>query len=432
MERISLPARQAEVVADVDVCVAGAGPAGLAAALAAARMGARVFLAERQGFLGGNFTAASVGTVCGLYVRDGAGWSLVTRGIAEEVATALAGRGAAAGPVPFKETAVLLYVPWAAKRLFDALVSAEESITLALHGFVADAVRDGDRLEAVVLATKRGPVAVRARAFVDATGDADLVHFAGAPWVMAGPGVRQHASMQFVMQHVDVPAAMAAGLDTLGRLIAEHGTHLSRDGGAVLPTFRPGEVIGAMTRVARPDGAPIDPTDLADATWGELEGRRLAEEAAAFLVAHMPGFAEAFLADTAACLGIRESRRAVGAYVLTGADVTGLARFDDAVACGAWPQEYHTVGRSTAYVFLPPGGYYQIPHRCLRPLGLSNLWVAGRCISADPDALASTRVMAPSMALGQAAGVAAVLHSRDALTDAALRAALCEQGAFLG
>lgn len=420
------------MVADVDVCVAGAGPAGVAAALAAARMGARVFLAERQGFCGGNFTAASVGTVCGLYVRDGGGWSLVTRGIAEEVATALSRRGAAAGPVPFKETAVLLYVPWAAKRLFDALVSAEPGITLALHTFVADVVRTGDRLEAVVLATKRGPAAVRARAFVDATGDADLVHHAGAPWVMAGPGSRQHASMQFVMQHVDVAAAMAAGLDTLGRLIAEHGAHLSRDAGALLPTLRPGEVIAAMTRVARPDGSPLDATDVADLTWGELEGRRLAEEAAAFLVAHMPGFGDAFLADTATCLGVRESRRAVGAYVLTGDDVRGLARFDDAVACGAWPQEYHTAGRSTTYVFLPPGGYYQIPHRCLRPLGLANLWVAGRCISADSDALASTRVMAPSMALGQAAGTAAVLHSRDSLTDAALRAALVEQGAHLG
>lgn len=420
------------MVADVDVCVAGAGPAGIAAALAAARMGARVFLAERQGFCGGNFTAASVGTVCGLYVRDGAGWSLVTRGIAEEVAAALSQRGAAVGPVPFKETAVLLYVPWAAKRLFDALVTAEPGITLALHTFVADVVRTDDRVEAVVLATKRGLAAVRARAFVDATGDADLVHHAGAPWEMARPGARQHASMQFVMQHVDVGAAMAAGLDTLGRLIAEHGAHLSRDGGALLPTFRPGEVIGAMTRVAHPDGSPLDATDFADLTWGEIEGRRLAEEAAAFLVAHMPGFSEAFLADSAACLGVRESRRAVGAYVLTGDDVRSLARFDDAVACGAWPQEYHTTGRSTAYVFLPPGGYYQIPHRSLRPLGVTNLWVAGRCISADSDALASTRVMAPSMALGQAAGVAAVLHSRGELTDAALRAALVGQGAFLG
>src|SRR5438105_7857385 len=114
MERLDLPGRPAEVVSDVDVCVAGGGPAGLGAALAAARAGARVCLLERHGFLGGNFTAASVGTICGLFVADGNGWAYVSRGVAEEVAQALQRAGAAAGPVPFKSSAVLLYVPWAA------------------------------------------------------------------------------------------------------------------------------------------------------------------------------------------------------------------------------------------------------------------------------------------------------------------------------
>src|SRR5207253_332779 len=141
----------------------------------------------------------------------------------------------------------------------------------------------------------------------------------------------QFASMQFVMQHVDLGAAIAAGPDALNQAIAAHGAHLSRDGGALLPTFRPGEVIGAMTRVRAADGGPLDVTDLAQATYGELEGRRLAEEAAAFVKEHVPGFADAFLADTAPTLGVRETRRAVGRYVLTGADVAGLARFDDAI-----------------------------------------------------------------------------------------------------
>ena len=424
--------RDVDVLADVDVCVAGGGPAGLGAALAAARLGARVCLLERHGILGGNFTAASVGTVCGLYVRDGADWDVVTRGVALEVAEALQARGGAVGPIPFKETAVLLYVPWAAKRLFDHLVGDEAGVTLLLHTLVADVVRDGDRVDAVVVATKRGLRAGRARAFVDATGDADVVFHAGGPTATSPRGRHQHASMQFVMQHVDAEAAMAAGLDTLQRVITEEGGHLSRDGGAVLPTFRPGEFIGAMTRVRARDGGPLDVTDPAQATFGELEGRRLAEEAAAFLVEHMPGFAGAFLADTAPTLGVRESRRAVGEYTLTGDDVVGLARFDDAVAAGAWPQEYHVEGRSTEYVFLPPGGHYQIPHRALRPQGLANVWVAGRCLSADPDALASTRVMAPSLAVGQAAGTAAVLHCRSELDTGSLRDCLLEQGAFLG
>ena len=113
-------------MADVDVCVAGGGPAGLGAALAAARAGARVCLLERHAFLGGNFTAASVGTICGLYVNAGSGrFDYVTRGIAQEVADALVARRAATGPMPFKSTAVMLYVPWAAKRLFDHLVDTD-------------------------------------------------------------------------------------------------------------------------------------------------------------------------------------------------------------------------------------------------------------------------------------------------------------------
>src|SRR5438270_2903770 len=344
---VEVRAHNAEVVADVDGGVAGGGPAGLGAALAAARHGARVCLLERYGFLGGNFTVASVGTICGLYVAQDESWAYVTQGIAEEVAEALKGAGAANGPIPFKGTAVLLYVPWAAKRLFDRLVGDEENITLFLPALVSDVVVDGDRLEAVVVATKRGPQAVRARAFVDATGDADLVVHAGLPWTIGDPGQRQFASMQFFLQHVDMSAALAAGPDALNHAIAAHGDHLSRDGGALLPTFRPGEVIGAMTRVRGPDGGPLDVTDLAEATYGELEGRRLAEEAASFVQEHVPGFADAFLADTAPALGVRETRRAVGRYVLRGEEVAGLARFDDAVAAGAWPQEYPDRGRST-------------------------------------------------------------------------------------
>jgi glycine/D-amino acid oxidase-like deaminating enzyme len=431
-ESVQTTARAVPVIADVDVCVAGGGPAGLGAALAASRLGASVCLLERHGFLGGNFTAASVGTICGLYVQDGSSFGYVTRGLAEEVAEALKARGAGMGPVPFKGTAVLLYVPWAAKRLFDHLVTEAPRLRLLLHALVSDVVRDGDRLEAVIVATKRGPQAVRARAFVDATGDADLVVFAGGDWAMSPPGQRQHASMQFLLQHADDPVVLSQGLGALAEAIATHGAHLSRDGGALLPTFRPGEFIGAMTRIANPDGTPIDVTDLDQATHGELEGRARAEEAAAFVIANVPGFADAFLADTAPVLGVRESRRVTGEYMLSGDDVDGQARFPDGIAAGAWPREYHVEGRSTEYVNLPDGAWYQVPLRALRPRGLANVWAAGRCVSADADALASLRVMAPSLALGQAAGTAAALDLRGEAGSEQVRASLLEQGAFLG
>jgi len=410
---VRVPEREAEVIATADVVVAGGGPAGLGAALAAARLGARVVLCERYGFLGGNLTVAKVGTICGLYVADGrGGYDPVVGGLARELADGLAAHGAGTGPVPFKETAVFLYVPWAAKRLADSLVAAEAGIDLLLHALVSDVVvADGD-IRALVLATKQGPKAVEGRVFVDCTGDADVATFAGVPTELGPPGQRQFGSMQFVMQHVDATAALGA-MAGFPDLVAEHGAHLSRDGGALIPTFRPGEFVGAMTRVRNRDGAPVDVTDVREATWGELEGRRLAEQAATFLQAHVPGFEDAFLDDTAFALGVRETRRVVGDYVLTGADVEAGAAFDDAIARGAWPREYHVHGRTTEYEFLPPGVSYQVPYRSLRPRGVSNLLVAGRCVSADHDALASVRVMGPSVALGEAAGTAAALAARD-------------------
>ena len=174
-----------------------------------------------------------------------------------------------------------------------------------------------------------------------------------------------------------------------------------------------------------------------DATWGELEGRRLAEEAAEFVRARVDGFEDAFLADTATTLGIRETRRIVGRATLTGAEVAAGARHADGIARGAWPREYHVRDRSTEYEFLPPGIAYDIPFGALQTNEIPNLLVAGRCISADHDALASTRVMAPSMAIGEAAGTAAALATRNGgppvpVDVSELRASLRAAGALLG
>jgi ribulose 1,5-bisphosphate synthetase/thiazole synthase len=432
MRTISLPPRDAEVILDVDVVVCGAGPAGMAAAIAAARNGATVALLERYGFLGGNFTVASVGTLCGLYVRTAPEtFDHVTGGFARSFSDQLCAQGAGIGPYPFKDTAVMLYVPWQAKRLADHLITETpeaERITLLLHALVSDVIVDDQThaLRGVVVASKQGPKVVLGKVVIDATGDADIACCAGVEVAMGGTDGRQFGSMQFTMQNVNVEAAMAAGLGRLSDEIAAHGDHLTRDGGAVIPTFRPGEVLGAMVRLTR-DGKPLDATDLFDLTYGELEGRRRAEEAFAFLQAHMPGFGDAFLADTATQQGVRETRHIHGRYQLTGGDIERSARFDDAIASAAWPREYHVRGRGTEYEFRPDGETYQIPYRCLVPDagadvdGLAavpmNLLMAGRCISADHHALASCRVMAPCMAMGEAAGTAAAMAVLDAGPD---------------
>lgn len=437
---IPLASRESPVVLDADVVVVGGGSAGLAAALTAARLGARTAVIERYGFFGGNAVSAWVGTVCGLYRKSADGFDLVCRGFADAWAEGLKTTGAGFGPVPYKETAVLIYVPWAYKWQADRWVSAEPQLTPLLHSTVTEVVRSGRTIDAVVVGSKQGPLAITGRVFVDASGDADVAFHAGCRVETGGVGQRQFPSMQFLMHNVDVQAAYAAGLDRLNELLATEGQtpdwDLSRTGGAVLPTFRHGEVMGAMTRVGVSGRSP-DMTDPFEATAAEMAGRAEAEKAGRFLVEKMPGFENAFFTDTPTQLGVRETRRAMGDYVLTGEDVLGAARFDDAVACGAWPQEFHVTGKETQWKWLETGAYYQIPYRSLVAAEVDNLLLAGRCFSATHEALASTRVIAPSMAQGEAAGVAAALAAHKGLTPrdldvAEVQRVLRERGAFLG
>jgi FAD-dependent oxidoreductase family protein len=437
---LRLAEREVPVLLEADVVVVGGGSAGLAAAITAARLGAATVLIERYGFFGGNATSAWVGTVCGLYRTTSDGYDLVCKGFAEGWAEGLKAAGAGFGPVPYKETAVLLYVPWAFKWQADRWVTAEPNLTPLLHSTVTEVVRIGPTIEAVIVGSKRGPLAVTGRVFVDASGDADVAFHAGCLLSTGGPGQRQFPSMQFLMENVDVQAAYAAGLDRLNELLATTGQspewNLSRSSGAVLPTFRPGEAFGAMTRIGV-DGHSPDMTDPFEATRAEMAGREEAERAGRFLVENMPGFSGAFLADTPTQLGVRETRRATGEYVLTGDDVASAATFDDAVAVGAWPQEFHVAGTETQWTWLPPGAFYHVPYRSLVARDVDNLLVAGRCISATHEALASTRVIAPSMAQGQAAGVAASLAALRQSTPRSIDAGeiqktLAEQDVFLG
>ncbi|MHB8513581.1 MAG: FAD-dependent oxidoreductase [Actinomycetota bacterium] len=424
--------RDIPIILDVDVVVVGGGSAGLAAALTSARNGARTALVERYGFFGGNAVSAYVGTVCGLYLTEKKDHRILCKGFASAWAEALASSGAAFGPVPYKNTAVLVYVPWAFKRLADRLVRAEPMLTPLLHCNVTEVLRAGRSIEAVVVGSKRGPIALTGSVFIDCSGDADLAFHAGLSTDSAE--MKQFPSMQFLMENVDVQAAYQAGLDHLASLMSE--SDLSRSSGAVLPTMRSGEVIGAMTRVGINGRAP-DMTDVFEATAAEMMGRDEAERASQFLIEKMPGFASSFIADTPAQLGVRETRRVVGDYVLTGDDVLSGKRFDDGVAVGAWPQEFHTSGRETRWNWLDAGSYYQIPLRSLIAKDADNLLVAGRCISATHEALASTRVIAPSMGQGEACGVAAASCIKQGVSVRALdvdevRATLVSGGAFVG
>src|SRR5205809_266227 len=243
------------------------------------------------------------------------------------------------GPVPFKTTAAVPYVPWGLKTLYDAMVRAEPALTVYLHARFLRALMRDDRIDAVTVDTRSGPVALRAPYFIDASGDAAL---AGAAGVATEKGeVLQYPSMMFYMQHVDLERALPH-LFELNDLLERHFSTagLPRRSGNLIPTGRPGEVLVAMSRVAI-EGRPVDGSDAAELTLGEMLGREQAERCAGFLREHMPGFEEAFISDTAPRLGIRETRRVRGSYALTEDDVLGGRKFEDGICRAAWPVELH-------------------------------------------------------------------------------------------
>lgn len=417
------PERRTPVVEEVDVLVVGGGTAGVAAAVAAARAGATVSLVEKYGFLGGMGTAAWPGTICGLYYLDPERTpTYVNGGFAEEFAERLMSAGGCLGAWPYKDSAVAPYIPVHFKLLCDALVTEQPNITLHLHSTMVDVQLDGSRIAAVLIQDKHGRHAIRAGMVVDATGDCDVAVLAGAP-IQAGETI-QYPSMMFAMQGVDVGAVMSAGGNELTRVIKEaHAAgefQPARMGGNVIPTLRGGEAFIAMTRIANPDGSPIDGSDPEQLTRGELEGRRQVQACVDLLKRRMPGFADAYLAEIAPQLGVRETRKIVGDVVLARDDIVGARRWDDAICNGAWPIELHQPKGLTDWTFLDINTWYQVPYRALIPVGFDNLLAAGRCISADHDALASTRVMGTCLAIGQAAGIAAAQAAAHRQTTRAL------------
>ncbi len=405
---LTFPEERLPLAADADLVVVGGGSAGTAAAITAARGGLRTVLVDDSPFLGGMSTGGCVGTFCGFFYRERSGDLVrLVGGFAAEVMERLLADGQCYGPVPFKTTAAVPYVPWGLKRLYDRMAEAEPRLHLLLHARLVHAVARDGIVDAAIVATRAGLVAYRAPFFVDATGDAALARLAGVA-VERGETL-QYPSMMFYMQHVDLGRALPA-LFELNDLLERHfaSDALPRRSGNLIPTGRPGEVLVAMSRVAIA-GRAVDGADPAELTRGELIGREQAERCAAFLRQRMPGFEDAFLSDTAPRLGLRETRRIRGRYRLTETDVLGGRRFDDGVCRAAWPIELHVADGRTEWRFLDDGLWYTVPYRCLLPEGIDNLAVVGRCVSASREAFASVRVIGPCMGEGQAAATAVSL-----------------------
>ncbi len=389
-----------------DILVAGGGPAGVAAAVAAGRKGARVTLVERYGFLGGTATSGLYGALCGFYT-SGEKQEQVIKGIAGELVDTLNNRGALSGPLKSKEMVVLIYDLHFLKLALDRLLLAS-GVDILLHSCASGINSSEGTINSVTVVNKSGVEEIEAAQIVDATGDADLAAAAGAPFAKEAQSL-QPGSMMFKMAGVDMnelfPFVLSGQLHQLLQEVDEKGEYnLPRIDGNVIPQPHQGQVVVGFSRIN------VDGTDARSITEAEIAGRSQVEECIRFLTERVPGFKDAYLAELPAQVGIRESRRIIGEYQLTLDDVLSGSRFSDAIGRCAWPVEQHLPGtKITRLEALEGDNYYQLPFRSLVPQKIDNLLVAGRCSSSTAEAQASTRVFAPSMAQGQACGLAACL-----------------------
>lgn len=460
-------ARQTAVWGEYDVVVLGGGPAGIAAAVAAARAGRSTLLVERYGFLGGMGTAAGVTNFCGLHANVHGEIRQVVHGVADDLLQRIARLGGLNEPhALFGKTVAQAYDTAAYKIAADDLLLSA-GVEVLFHALAAGVVMDGARrVQALLVETKSGRFAVIGRSFIDASGDGDLAAWAGAPCDLGdGQGNMLYPSTMFRLNGID-PGRAGKAWELIPQLMlkaeAEGRYRFPRKTPIVRPQKSGIEWRVNLTQLANGEGKAMNGIDARELSEAEVLGRRQIADVAGFL-REVPGFERSYIVDIAPQVGIRETRRVRGIYQLTEADVLECASFDDTIGVNGWPLELHLKGDvEFRWPKIPESrGFNQLPYRMIVPLAgaeppqageapsggsakhvgeprtLDNLWVAGRCASMSHEAQSAARVTGACFVMGEAAGTAADLALKDGVSAASvdvasLQSRLEHQGAYLG
>ena len=417
-----------------DTVVVGGGPAGICAAVAAARHGCKTLLIEQNGFCGGMATAGLVGPFMTCYNADGN--TMIIRGIFEEIVDRMVKRGFAIHPkevlggtaftswIKIGHDHVTPFESEGLKLILDEML-AESGVTVLYHTLFLSPVIDNNILKGIEVASKSGIETICAEIFIDCTGDGDVAARCGVPFEYGNEklGLVQPATMFFHISNVDsdkLEADITANLNNFYRKDGVNYRSLhwrvseARNNGdwsldrVSIGIFRKPEKDKWCVNTSRIMG--VDSTDNKSLTSAETEGRRQADEIFKFLKKYVPGCENARLDATASYVGIRESRHFKGEYRLSVDDLLDAKVPDDSVFIAANSVDVHGRFGPKSNEYVPiSGDYYGVPYRSLVPFGVDGLLIAGRCLSADSAAAGAVRVMPPCMAMGQAAGTAAAV-----------------------
>lgn len=419
--------KEIPVTKEYDVVVIGGGTAGTVAAISAGREGLKTLVVEQFGCLGGSQTMALVTPMMHNHIEGNPYSSAIDEEICDRIISYGYGYKDAGGNKGWFDPQML--------KIVLEEMAVEAGCEILYHTSLVDVARNGQIIEAVILHNKDGLFAVKAKVFIDCTGDADVVYYAGLPYEMGNEeGVNQAISLRFQMTNIDCDR-FGEYLESLGQKWATRYPYLHTAvvKGGNWPLNRIFEEKVEQGILTEQDlnyfqvfSVPGKPNDLAfncpelggtknviDARYlsqKQIEGKRAILRLAKFLREYIPGFKNSYICDIAAMIGVRESRRAKTEYILTKEDVLSYRKFEDGIARTNYPIDIH--GASGKLECASQGiieKYYEIPYRSLVVVGVDNLLVAGRCIGADFIAQSSIRVQQTCRAMGEAAGIAAKL-----------------------